>query len=81
MHDKRHDFAGLESVYLPIAAAVFAIVTLFVLYALIRRRRARVGEIGSQRKENNPLELAYAALLVAIVAVLVTLTFSTEDRT
>jgi cytochrome c oxidase subunit II len=81
VHDTRHDFAGLESVYLPIAGAVFAIVTLLVVYALIRRRRARIGELGSQRKENNPLELAYAAVLVAITALLVTLTFTTEDRT
>jgi cytochrome c oxidase subunit 2 len=78
--DTRHEFAGLESVYLPIAFTVFGIVTLLVLYALVRRRRARVGEIGSQRKENNPLELAYAAVLVAIVVVLVVLTFTTEDR-
>lgn len=81
MHDKRHDFAGLESVYLPIAGAVFAIVTLLVLYAVIRRRRRGPDEIGSQRKENNPLELAYAGLLVAIVVFLVALTFATEDRT
>jgi cytochrome c oxidase subunit 2 len=81
VHDKRHDFAGLESVYLPIAGAVFAIVTLLVLYAVIRRRRRRPDEIGSQRKENNPLELAYAGVLVAIAVFLVTLTFRTEDRT
>jgi cytochrome c oxidase subunit 2 len=81
VHDKRHDFAGLESVYLPIAGAVFAIVTLLVLYAVIRRRRRGPDEIGSQRKENNPLELAYAGLLVAIVVFLVALTFATEDRT
>jgi cytochrome c oxidase subunit II len=78
--DTRHEFAGLESVYLPVAFTVFGIVALLVLFALVRRRRGRVGEIGSQRKENNPLELAYAALLVAIVVVLVTLTFTTEDK-
>ena len=81
MHNERHDFAGLESVYLPIARAVFAIVTLLVLYAVVRRGRRKPDEIGSQRKENNPLELAYAGLLVAITAFLVTLTFTTEDRT
>jgi cytochrome c oxidase subunit II len=80
MTDTRHEFAGLESVYLPIAFAVFGIVTLLVLFALVRRRRGRVGELGSQRKENNPLELAYAGLLVAIVVVLVILTFTTEDK-
>jgi cytochrome c oxidase subunit 2 len=82
VHDTRHEFAGLESVYLPIAFAVFAIVTLLVLYALVRgRRRARRTDgVGSQRKENNPLELAYAGLLAAIVVVLVVLTFTTEDK-
>jgi cytochrome c oxidase subunit II len=74
--DERHEFAGLESVYLPIAIAVFAIVCLFVLYAFLRRRRAP-----SQRKENNPLELAYAVALVIISAFLVYLTFTTENKT
>jgi cytochrome c oxidase subunit II len=78
--DTRHEFARLESVYLPIAFAVFAIVAALVLYALVRRRRGRIGAVGSQRKENNPLELAYAALLSVIVVVLVVLTFTTEDK-
>jgi cytochrome c oxidase subunit 2 len=79
--DTRHDYAGLESVYLPVAFAVFGIVVLLVAFALLRYRRRRPDAIGSQRKENNPLELAYAGLLVCIVVVLVALTFATEDRT
>jgi cytochrome c oxidase subunit II len=74
--DKRHEFSALESIYLPIAIAVFAIVCLFILYALVRRRRQP-----SQRTEHNPLELGYATLLVLIAAVLVYLTFTTENRT
>ena len=81
MHDTRHEFAGLESIYLPIACVVFAVVTLLVAYAVIWRRRRAPGQVGSQRKENNPLELGYAAFLVAITAVLVAITFSTEDKT
>jgi cytochrome c oxidase subunit 2 len=80
--DKRHEYGTLEGIYLPIAAAVFAIVCLFVAYAGIRGAlRRRRGEPPSQRSEHNPLELAYAALLTAIVAVLVYLTFTTEDKT
>jgi cytochrome c oxidase subunit 2 len=81
VYDTRHEFAGLESVYLPIAFAVFGIVSLLVLYALVRRRRRDPDELGSQRKENNPLEIAYAGILVAVVVVLVALTFTVEDRT
>jgi cytochrome c oxidase subunit II len=74
--DKRHEFAQLETIYLPIAIAVFAIVCLFVLYAFLRRRREP-----SQRKENNPVELAYASLLLLITVVLIYLSFTTEDKT
>jgi cytochrome c oxidase subunit 2 len=81
VHDTRHEFAGLESIYLPIACAVFAIVTLLVAYAVIWRRRRGPDQIGNQRKENNPVELGYAAALVAVTAFLVAITFSTEDRT
>src|SRR3954466_3023432 len=80
--DKRHEYAGLEGVYLPIAIAVFAIVCVFVLYALVRGLiRRRRGEPPSRRTEHHPLELGYAAVLTVIVVVLVYLTFSTEDKT
>jgi len=78
--DTRHEFAGLESVYLPIAIAVFAIVTL-LLTATLLRGRLRRGDIGAQRKENNPLEVGLAVVLVLIVAFLVYRTFTTEDKT
>jgi cytochrome c oxidase subunit II len=74
--DERHEFARLESVYLPIAIGVFTLVCLFVLYAWLRRRRDP-----SQRKENNPVELAYATLLVLMSGFLVYMTFTTEDKT
>jgi cytochrome c oxidase subunit 2 len=80
--DTRHEYAGLESLYLPIAIAVFAIVALLTAYALVRgRRRARREALGSQRKEHNPLEIAYAVVLVLVIAFLVYESFSTEDRT
>jgi cytochrome c oxidase subunit 2 len=80
--DTRHEYAGLESLYLPIAIGVFAVVLVLTAYALLRgRRRARRDEIGSQRKEHNPLEIGYAVVLVLVIAFLVYETFSTEDRT
>lgn len=80
--DKRHEYSGLESIYLPIAIAVFVIVCLFVLYAWARgRARRRRDEPASQRTEHNPIELGYATLLAIVAAVLVYLTFTTEDRT
>jgi cytochrome c oxidase subunit 2 len=80
--DTRHEYAGLEGIYLPIAIAVFAIVTLLVAYAIVRGRiRRRREEIGSQRPEHNPLEIAVGVVLVLIIAFLVYQTFSTEDRT
>jgi cytochrome c oxidase subunit 2 len=78
----RHDYAGLESIYLPIAIAVFALVCVAVGVAVVRgiRLHRRQGT-GSQRKENNPLEIGYALVLLLVVAFLVYETFTTEDRT
>ena len=80
MVDTRHEYAHLESVYLPIAIAVFGIVLLLVAIGVVHGRRRR-SEIGSQRKEHNPLELGYAAVLVLVSAFLVYESFSTEDKT
>lgn len=81
MTDTRHEFARLEAVYLPIAIAVFTIVLALLVFALVRYRRRRPDQIGSQRRENNPLELVYATVLAAIAAFLIAMTFTVEDRT
>jgi len=48
--DTRHEYAGLESIYLPIALVVFGVIALVVAYAILRgHRRRRRGELGSQR--------------------------------
>lgn len=78
MVDTRHEYAGLESIYLPIALVVFGLVTLAVLFAVVRRRR---DPVGSQTKENNPLELGYAVVLVLVIAFLVYESFTTENKT
>jgi cytochrome c oxidase subunit II len=81
--DKRHEYAALESIYLPIAIGVFAAVTLLVGFAvvraLIRRRRGEL--LGSQTEENNPLEIGYAVVLALVIAFLVHETFGTESKT
>jgi len=75
--DTRDVYDGLARLYLPIAAAVFAIVMLLTLWYVVRgRRRAAAGG----PEENNPLEIAYAIGLAAIVAVLVAATFHAQDR-
>jgi cytochrome c oxidase subunit II len=80
--DKRHEYAGLEGIYLPIAIGVFAVVVLLVTFAVVRALvRRRRDPLGSQRKENNPLEIGYAVVLVLVIAFLVFETFSTEDKT
>jgi cytochrome c oxidase subunit 2 len=80
--DKRHEYAGLESIFLPIAFAVFGLVCLAVAFAGLRAwRKRRRGEPPSHWKENNPLEIGYAVVLTIVTAVLIYLTYSTEDKT
>jgi cytochrome c oxidase subunit 2 len=76
--DTRDLYQGLEGVYLPIALAVVAIFWLVVAYAVMRYRR-RDDRLPSQRAESK-LEYVYAGGLVVVAAVLVALTFHTEDK-
>jgi cytochrome c oxidase subunit 2 len=73
-----HDAYGdVERLFLPLGAAVFAVFTAAILLAVWRgRRRAQPGG----REKNTPLELAYALVLAAVVALLVTVTFRNNDR-
>jgi cytochrome c oxidase subunit 2 len=73
----RDVYDGLAALYLPIAAAVFALVV-FALAWLVWTGRRRAEPRGPE--ERNPLELAVAAALAAIVAVLVVATFRALDR-
>jgi cytochrome c oxidase subunit 2 len=75
----RQDFGGLFSLYLTIGIAVAVIVFAAVAFALIRYR-ARDGRTPSRRSEANALEIGVAVLLVAVVALLVFRTFSTEAK-
>jgi cytochrome c oxidase subunit 2 len=75
----RQDFDGLFSLYLAIGIAVAVIVFAAVAFALIRYR-AREGRAPSRRSEANALEVGFAVLITAIVALLVFRTFSTEAK-
>ena len=73
----RHEYWGLFSVYVPIAAAVFAVVVVLLVWAVLRYRRR---EHAGRRSDNSPLEASYAVLLLLISVFLMYLTFRYEHR-
>lgn len=73
----RHEYWSLFSVYVPIAIGVFLVVVVLVGWATLRYRTR---EHAARWSENNPLEGAYAGLLVLVAAFLLYLTFSHEHR-
>jgi cytochrome c oxidase subunit 2 len=70
-------YDGLAALYVPVAVAVFVLVTLAVTVFVWRGRR-RDAPRGPD--ENNRLELAYVALLAGVVAVLLGFTYRAMDR-
>ncbi len=79
MTDTREEFRDLFSLYLPVTAAVAAIVFALVLFAIVRYRR-RAGKGSSSRREARIVELVYAVLLACVAAVLVSATFIKESH-
>jgi cytochrome c oxidase subunit II len=77
--DTRAEFGSLWSLYEWVMIVTAAIVFGVVLWAAWRYR-ARRGHAPSAKNEANLLELVYAGILVVVVAVLVTRTFTTENR-
>jgi cytochrome c oxidase subunit 2 len=77
--DTRHEYGWLFGIYVPIAVGVFALFTLLIVGAAVRGRLRPLVR-ASRAHENNPLELSYAVLLAATVAVLLWLTFSAEHQ-
>lgn len=79
----RDEFQDLFSIYAPIAAAVFAVV-LFAYIGIVvrfrRRRAARPQEDPPQPSDRWRWEIAYAAVLAVIAAVLITLTLRANER-
>jgi cytochrome c oxidase subunit 2 len=78
--DTQHQFGGVWDLYLAVMAVAVVLVFLATLTPLVvfhrRRRRGRP----SRRHTATLAELAFALLLVAIAAVLITKTFRAESR-
>jgi cytochrome c oxidase subunit II len=77
--DTRREFDSLLGLYLPIALVVVAVVFGAILFAALRYRGGEEGAT-SRRAGAPALEIAYAVLLAAVVALLLTRTFSTEAK-
>jgi cytochrome c oxidase subunit 2 len=75
----RSDFSSVWSLYLWLGVGIAVFIFAFVGFALVRYR-ARPGRSPSQRDEHNTLEIGVALLLVAIIALLVFVTFRTEAK-
>jgi cytochrome c oxidase subunit 2 len=73
----RHEFSDVQSLYLPIAAVVFAVVVGATAIAVVRYR-ARPGRQARPTRDRNALEAFIALVLAAIVVVLVTVTFKAD---
>jgi cytochrome c oxidase subunit 2 len=75
----RSDFSNVWGLYLWLGVGIAVFIFAFVGFALVRYR-ARAGAEPSQRDEHNTLEIGAALLLVAIIALLVFVTFHTEGK-
>jgi cytochrome c oxidase subunit II len=77
--DSRAEFTSLFSLYEWVMIVTAAVVFGVVLFAAVRYRR-RPGRRPSTKSEATVVELVYALILAGIVALLVTRTFTTENR-
>lgn len=74
--DPRKIFGDAFGIEWIIAASVFGLVVLAVLYALVRSHfRKRSGKPPSSRSKNTPLELTYAAIVAGVVGFVVFISF------
>ncbi|MGZ4277597.1 MAG: hypothetical protein ACXVVU_13130 [Solirubrobacteraceae bacterium] len=69
MTGSRAEFDGLDGLYLPIAAGVFAVVVLAVVVVLVRYG-ARPGHVARPTRDHYALDVGMAVVVGAIVAVL-----------
>src|SRR3954465_6078360 len=77
--DTRAEFGSLFSLYEWVMIVTTVIVFATVLFAAVRHRR-REGRTPSAKSEANVAEIVYTLILVAVVVVLTTRTFTTENR-
>jgi cytochrome c oxidase subunit 2 len=76
----RHVFDQILSVWSAIAAAVFVLVSVILLVAIVRNRAKRREKLPFQASKNTPLELAYVVVLGVIAAGLVVGSFLANSR-
>ncbi len=79
MRSTRSDFYAVWSLYIWIGVGVAVFVFVAIAFTLLRYR-ARPGRRPSRLAERNALEIGVATLILAIVALLVFRTFSTEAK-
>ena len=76
----RTNYHHLFDVYWPVGVGVGVVVWAAVLLVLFRYRASRVGDKWpTGRAENTPLEVGYALLIAAVVAMLLYFTYTTMD--
>jgi cytochrome c oxidase subunit II len=73
----RHEFSDVQSLYLLIAAVVFAVVVAATAFAVVRYR-ARPGHQARPTHDRHAVEAVIALVIAAIVGVLVTVTFRAD---
>jgi cytochrome c oxidase subunit II len=78
--DTRSSYDTLAEIYLWVAGVVFAIIAIAVLWILVRYRAGRdPGRAPSRTVDAQRTEIAYAIGLVVVAAVLIGLTFHSQD--
>jgi cytochrome c oxidase subunit 2 len=75
----QNDFARVQAVYLPVAAAVLVVVFAAFAFAVVRYR-ARDGRAPRPTRDRNVLEAGIALTIAAVVAVLVAVTFAADAK-
>jgi cytochrome c oxidase subunit 2 len=74
-----HEYFHLVDIYVPIGLAVFAIITVAAVFALIMGRR-RPPERAARWSEHHVIEGTYAVFLACVVAFLLYETYKTEHK-
>ena len=78
MTGTRHDFAHVEDLYLPIAAAVFAVIVVAVAFVVVRYR-ARPDRVPRRTRDRYAVDAGVAVVIAAIVTLLVVVTLRAND--
>src|ERR1051325_1702634 len=77
--ETRHEYQHVFGIYVPIALGVLALIFTVTIGAVLVFRRRKPSQT-ARWHENTPLEAAYAAMLAGVVAFLLYVTFSAEQK-